>query len=147
MACEAVCHHKSLPFQKPISSQDLCLLKTTQRGQWRTGAIRAQEPAARGKQRPLLRQRLGCAVQGGPKITGSLARKIQRCGYSDLIESVAVLYAPDGPFPDGLYFFLQDSSPIHMANSTACLMEQLGMMLMQFPPQGADMNICENVWG
>nr|XP_050034184.1 uncharacterized protein LOC126530900 [Dermacentor andersoni] len=53
----------------------------------------------------------------------------------------------DGPLPDGIYFFQQDRSPIHMAKSIACLFEQLGVMLMECPPQGTDMNICENVWG
>ncbi|KAH8029445.1 hypothetical protein HPB51_000462 [Rhipicephalus microplus] len=65
----------------------------------------------------------------------------------DLIEKVMVPYALDGPFPDGLYFFQQDRSPIHMGKSTARLLKQLRVMLLKWPPQGANMNICENVWG
>ncbi|KAH8022887.1 hypothetical protein HPB51_006245 [Rhipicephalus microplus] len=29
----------------------------------------------------------------------------------------------------------------------ACWNSWLGVMLLEWPPQGADMNICENVWG
>lgn len=67
--------------------------------------------------------------------------------YCDVIASIMVPYALDDPFPDGLYYFQQDRSPIHMAKSVMCLLEQLGVMVSEWPPQGADMNICENVWG
>lgn len=67
--------------------------------------------------------------------------------YCDVIASIMVPYALDGPFPDGFYYFQQDRSPIHMAKSVICLLEQLGVMVLEWPPQGADMNICENVWG
>ncbi|KAL1472602.1 hypothetical protein MTO96_039219 [Rhipicephalus appendiculatus] len=39
MACGAMCHPKSLHFQRPISSQDLRLLKTMQPGLWKTGGV------------------------------------------------------------------------------------------------------------
>ncbi|KAH8023335.1 hypothetical protein HPB51_012104 [Rhipicephalus microplus] len=37
--------------------------------------------------------------------------------------------------------------PHNMAKSTTRLLEQLGGMLWEWPPQGADTNICENVRG
>lgn len=73
--------------------------------------------------------------------------RFNAAAYCDLIKRVVVPYALDRPFPDGLYFFQQDRSPIHMAKSTTRFQEQLGVMLLEWPPQGADMNICENVWG
>ncbi|KAH6947045.1 hypothetical protein HPB50_016909 [Hyalomma asiaticum] len=41
----------------------------------------------------------------------------------------------------------QDRSPIHTAKLTTRVLEELGMMLLEWPPQGADMKIVENVWG
>ncbi|KAH6924139.1 hypothetical protein HPB50_012772 [Hyalomma asiaticum] len=76
-----------------------------------------------------------------------LRGKFNAAAYCDLIESVVVPYALNGPFPDGLYLFQQDSSPIHMAKLTTRVLKELVMMLLEWPPQGADMNIVENVWG
>ncbi|KAH7944023.1 hypothetical protein HPB52_014354 [Rhipicephalus sanguineus] len=76
-----------------------------------------------------------------------LRGKFNAEAYCDLFESVVVPSALDGQFPDGLYFFQQDRSPIHMAKSTTRVLEELGMMLYEWPPQGANVNIIENVWG
>lgn len=73
--------------------------------------------------------------------------RFNAAAYCDFIERVVVPYALNRPFPDGLYFLQQDRSPIHMAKSTTHMLEQLGVMLWEWPPQGTDMNICENVWG
>ncbi|XP_072145883.1 uncharacterized protein [Dermacentor andersoni] len=67
--------------------------------------------------------------------------------YCDVIASIMVPSALDGSFPYCLYYFQQDRSPIHMAKSVTCLLEQLGVMVLEWPPQGAGINICEKVWG
>ncbi|KAH7976059.1 hypothetical protein HPB52_008531 [Rhipicephalus sanguineus] len=90
-------------------------------------------------------------VWGAPSKEGlgplvRLRGKFNAEAYYDLIESVVVPYALHAPFPNGLYFFQQDRSPIHMEKSTTLVLEELGMMLLDWPPQGADMNIIENVW-
>ncbi|KAL3170617.1 hypothetical protein MRX96_014183 [Rhipicephalus microplus] len=72
--------------------------------------------------------------------------RFNAAAYCDLIEEVVVAEALDVLFFDGLYLFQQNCSPIHMAKSTARLLEQFVVMLLEWPPQGAGMNIRENMW-
>lgn len=67
--------------------------------------------------------------------------------YRDLIDNTLLPYALNGPFPDGLFYFQQDRSPVHTAASVTRLMEERGIMTLEWPPQGADMNVTENIWG
>ncbi|KAH7984564.1 hypothetical protein HPB52_022285 [Rhipicephalus sanguineus] len=41
---------------------------------------------------------------------------------------------------------LHDRSPVHTAASVKRLLEERCVMVLDWPPQGADMNIIENVW-
>ncbi|KAG0433922.1 hypothetical protein HPB47_019473 [Ixodes persulcatus] len=70
--------------------------------------------------------------------------------YSGLIDTVLLPYALDGPFGDGFFYFRQDRSPVHMAAAGTRYLEDRGVMVLACPPpppQGADMNPIENVWG
>lgn len=66
--------------------------------------------------------------------------------YKDLLDTVMLPYALDGPFRDGVFFYQHDRSPIHTAACVTNLLEERCVMLLDWPPQGADMNIIENVW-
>ncbi|KAH6937087.1 hypothetical protein HPB50_025523 [Hyalomma asiaticum] len=67
--------------------------------------------------------------------------------YTSLIQYTLVPCVLDGPFPDGLYLFQQDRSPVHMAHRVTAALENLAVPTLQWPPNGADMNPIENVWG
>lgn len=67
--------------------------------------------------------------------------------YCDVIEQTLLPYVLDGPFPDGVYLLQHDRSPIHTARRVDELLEARGVRLLQWPPNGADLNPIENVWG
>lgn len=67
--------------------------------------------------------------------------------YSALLQDTMIPYVLDGPFPDGCFIFQQDRSPVHMARQATTLLEDLGVRTLQWPPNGADANPIENVWG
>ncbi|KAH7950775.1 hypothetical protein HPB52_001434 [Rhipicephalus sanguineus] len=50
---------------------------------------------------------------------------------------------------DGLgpLYRIQDLSPIHTARPVTKHLENLGVMTLNRPPKGTDMNVIENVWG
>lgn len=73
--------------------------------------------------------------------------RFNAAAFEDIVDSVVIPYALDGPFADGLYYLQHDRSPIHMARSVKHLLDERGVMVIEWPPQGADMNIIENVWG
>ncbi|KAH7944208.1 hypothetical protein HPB52_017190 [Rhipicephalus sanguineus] len=65
--------------------------------------------------------------------------------YTDLLDTILIPYALNGPFKDGLFFFQHDRSPVDTAASVKRLLEDRCVMVLDWPPQGADMNIIENV--
>ncbi|KAG0438028.1 hypothetical protein HPB47_017179, partial [Ixodes persulcatus] len=67
--------------------------------------------------------------------------------YSGLIDTVLLPHALDGPFGDGFFYFQQDRSPVHMTAAVTRCLEDRGVMVLEWPPQGADMNPIENVGG
>ncbi|KAH9361009.1 hypothetical protein HPB48_006332 [Haemaphysalis longicornis] len=52
---------------------------------------------------------------------------------SDIVDSVVIPYALDGPFADGLYYLQQDRSLIHMARSVKHLLDERGVMATAGP--------------
>ncbi|KAM7306637.1 hemicentin-2-like [Ixodes scapularis] len=67
--------------------------------------------------------------------------------YSDIIENTLVPYVLDGPFPDGCFFLQQDRSPVHKARKVSAMLEASGIHQLEWPPNGADCNTIENIWG
>ncbi|KAH9378828.1 hypothetical protein HPB48_010820 [Haemaphysalis longicornis] len=65
--------------------------------------------------------------------------------YADVIETVVLPYALDGPFPDGLYHFQQYGSSGHTARVVKERLESLGIPISDWPARTPDSNI--NVWG
>ncbi|KAH9374822.1 hypothetical protein HPB48_021142 [Haemaphysalis longicornis] len=43
--------------------------------------------------------------------------RFNAAAYEDIVDSVVINYALDGPFADRLYYWQYDRSPIHMARS------------------------------
>ncbi|KAH6927980.1 hypothetical protein HPB50_010210 [Hyalomma asiaticum] len=75
-----------------------------------------------------------------------LDARFTAAAYTDLLDTVLIPYALNGPLEDGLFSFQHDRSPIHTASSVNRLLEERCVMVLEWPPQGADMNISENVW-
>ncbi|KAM7315266.1 hypothetical protein ISCGN_005048 [Ixodes scapularis] len=116
---------------------------------WRADNTRFQAPYL---QRVASSGRCAVSVWGavskdglGPLIR--LDGRFNSASYKELVETVLLPYALNGPFSDGCFYFQQDCSPIHKARSVRELLEDRGVMTLDWPPQGADMNIIENAWG
>lgn len=95
-----------------------------------------------------------CAVNVWGAITrdglGPLVRLPQpfnSAAYCDVIDNTLIPYALDGPFKDGCYILQQDRSPVHTSKVVQRLLEGRGVRLLEWPPNGADLNPIENVWG
>ncbi|KAH6922749.1 hypothetical protein HPB50_018789 [Hyalomma asiaticum] len=67
--------------------------------------------------------------------------------YMTIIDHQLLPHVLDGPYSDGHFLLQQDLSPIHTARSVTKHLENLGVMTLDWPPKGADMNVIENVWG
>lgn len=67
--------------------------------------------------------------------------------YINIVEQVLLPHVLDGPFNDGCFILQQDLSPVHTSRAAKGRLEELGIMTIDWPPQGADMNVIENVWG
>lgn len=67
--------------------------------------------------------------------------------YLEIIDQELLPHLLDGPFTDGCFYLQHDLSPVHAARAVKEHLEQLGIMTLSWPPQGADLNIIENVWG
>ncbi|KAM7281693.1 hypothetical protein ISCGN_006159, partial [Ixodes scapularis] len=95
-----------------------------------------------------------CAVAVWGVITkdrlGPLVRiegRFNASSYCNIIDEELMPYALDGPFPDGAYLLQHDRSPVHTARRVDALLEDRGVCQLPWPPNGADMNPIENVWG
>ncbi|KAL1480454.1 hypothetical protein MTO96_034717 [Rhipicephalus appendiculatus] len=66
--------------------------------------------------------------------------------YRDHLRTVLISYASNGPFKDSLFYFQHERSPVHTAAPVTRLLEERCAMVLDWPPEGADMNIIENVW-
>lgn len=67
--------------------------------------------------------------------------------YIAIIDHQLLPHVLDGPYSDGNFLLMHDLSPIHTAHSVTAHLESLGVMTLDWPPKGADMNVLENVWG
>lgn len=67
--------------------------------------------------------------------------------YCEILLEHLIPYALDGPFQDGYYLFQHDRSPVHKARAVGALLERCAVRQLPWPPNGADLNPIENIWG
>lgn len=67
--------------------------------------------------------------------------------YCDIIKTTLVPYVLDDPFPDGCYLLQQDRSPVLKAQKVTATLQDHGVPLLKWPPNGTNMNPIENIWG
>ncbi|KAG0424611.1 hypothetical protein HPB47_028167 [Ixodes persulcatus] len=91
-------------------------------------------------ERPLRNSR---AADGVVRIDGRFNAE----AYCDIIENTLVPYVLDGSFPDVCFFLQQDRSPVHEARRVSAMLEASGIHQLEWPPNGADCNPIENIWG
>lgn len=87
----------------------------------------------------------GAITKDGPlyRIVGHLCSE----DYMTIIDHQLLPHVLDGSYSDGHFLLEQDLSPIHTARSVTKHLENLGVMTLDWPPKGADMNVIEHVWG
>ncbi|KAG0412364.1 hypothetical protein HPB47_010504, partial [Ixodes persulcatus] len=64
--------------------------------------------------------------------------------YTTVIHQTHLPHLLDGPFENGCFLLQQNLSPVHKARSVKSHLEQLGVMILDWPPRGADLNIIAN---
>lgn len=67
--------------------------------------------------------------------------------YCEILTEHLIPYVLDGPFQDGCYLLQHDRSPVHKARTVSALLERCGVPQLPWPPNGADLNPIENIWG
>lgn len=75
-----------------------------------------------------------------------ISGKFTSAAYCTLLEHEMIPYVLNGPHPDGCYLFQQDLSPMHTAKEVARVLDERGVMRLEWCAKGADMNIIEHVW-
>ncbi|KAH6922320.1 hypothetical protein HPB50_013138 [Hyalomma asiaticum] len=75
-----------------------------------------------------------------------ISGKFTSAAYCTLLEHEMIPYVLNGPHPDGCYVFLQGLSPVHTAKEVARILDERGVMRLEWCAMGADMNIVEHVW-
>lgn len=89
----------------------------------------------------------GCVTRQGLGPLIRLDGRFNAVSYERLLVTELVPFILDGPFPDGLFWFQQDLSPIHTARPVRSALEKLGIQVLPCPAKSPDLNIIENVWG
>lgn len=67
--------------------------------------------------------------------------------YCGIVDDVLLPYVYDGPFKDGCFLLQHDRSPIHKARCVMQLLDDRQVPQLEWPPNAADLNPIENVWG
>ncbi|KAM7295045.1 hypothetical protein ISCGN_024550 [Ixodes scapularis] len=67
--------------------------------------------------------------------------------YYEVIDYVMLPYVLDGPFPDVDFTYQHDLSPVHTSGMVRSLLEERCVTELPWAPQGANLNIIEDVWG